>query len=89
MTKFEDLIDKKCKEYGSKFDDSELATQFIPYYNNGKRIKVLDYGTVVSGTVGVTTGWKPVFILIRTSRSLGSSYTLSSKNEIIGEVKRK
>ncbi len=82
---FSEYIKRKKAEYGNKFDDSDLAKQFIPFYENQKRIKVDMYieGKVVSGTVGVTTGWKPVFLLMRTSRSIGSSYVLSKRDRIV------
>jgi hypothetical protein len=86
---FSDFLKRKKQEYGSKFDPSDLVKDFIPYYENGKRIKVDMYieGKVVSGTVGVTMGWKPAFLLMRTSRSVGSTYILTKKDKIVGEVK--
>jgi len=83
MTRYEDYIRHKQVEYGSKFDSSELAPKFIRYFNSGERIKVGIYGDVLTGTVGVTTGWKPVFLLMRTSRSLGSGDMLREDNQII------
>ena len=80
MTKFEELLERKKQEYGRKFRVSSLDRRFIRYFNSGERIKVTyKYGKtteVKTGTVGVTTGWKPVFLLVLTSRSLGSSYFL-------------
>lgn len=76
MTRFDDYIDRARQLHGSKFDMRDLDKRFIQYYNNGQRIKVTSYGESKSGTVGVTTGWKPVFLLILTSRSHGSSHTL-------------
>jgi len=84
MTKFEDYINRKKREYKSKFNRSSLARQFIPAYNSGRRIRVrFKSGEVLSGTVGVTTGWKPVFLLMLTSRSLGSSWTLNKEDKIV------
>ena len=80
MTKFEELISRKKQECGSKFRVSSLDKRFIRFYNSGERIKVTyKYGNeteIKTGTVGITTGSKPVFLLMLTSRSLGSSYFL-------------
>ena len=84
MSRYEEYILRKKQEYGKKFSTAHLAKKFIPYYNSGERIKVKShYGEVKSGTVGVTTGWKPVFLLMLTSRSLGSSHLLTNKDKII------
>jgi len=80
---FQEFLERKRCEYGSKFDSSDLAPEFIPFYESQQRIKV-DFGDIVlTGTVGVTTGWKPIFLLMRTSRSVGSIYTLSSSDHIL------
>lgn len=83
MRSFQDFLRRKEVEYGSRFDDSALSVKFIPYYESQERIKVNDYGDIISGTVGVTTGWRPSFILIRTVRSMGSSILLSDKTKIL------
>jgi hypothetical protein len=40
------------------------------------------------GTVGVTTGWKPCFLLMLTKRSIGSSHTLSARDSILRTIRR-
>jgi len=86
MTKYENHIAMKKLEYGNKFSAIDLDKRFIKYFNSGQRIKVtFSYGESESGTVGVTTGWKPVFLLIKTTRSLGSS-TFLNKSIIKIEV---
>jgi hypothetical protein len=78
---FEQFIQAKQKQHGAKFDSSELARQFIPFYESGERIEVtFSYGEKKRGTIGVTTGWKPCFLLMLTKRSISSSYTLSAKD---------
>lgn len=73
----------KCKEHGAKFDSSDLNQSFIPYFESGERITV-DFGYETKrGTIGVTTGWKPVFLLVLTKRSLGSSYTIGKDTKVI------
>jgi|BioPla2DNA2_1021312.scaffolds.fasta_scaffold50315_4 uncharacterized protein YydD (DUF2326 family) len=81
-TKYDQYIERKRREYGEKFNPSDLAKQFIPYFNDGKRIKVETCGMTITGTVGVTTGWKPAFLLMRTSRSIGSPCVLSENDKI-------
>ena len=89
MKNYKDYIAKKMDEYGSKFDPVHLAKapQFIPYYENGERIEV-DFGYEKKrGTIGVTTGWEPIFILMLTKRSLGSSYILKGTEMITKVIK--
>ena len=88
MSEYTEMIDRKRREHGEKFSDAELWPQFRPYYRTGERIRVRSAsGYERTGTVGVTTGWRPAFLLIRTSRSLGSSDVLNADDTIIG-VKR-
>lgn len=75
-------------------DRSDLAPAFEPYYESGQRVRV-DFVTLdgtevyetLTGTIGKTTGWKPAYVLMRTSRSLGSPYLLSARDRITA-VKR-
>lgn len=87
MNKYEAYISRQKAKYNDKFSDSGLDSRFIEYYNSGQRIKVLAYGEELTGTVGATTGWIPCFLLMRTSRSIGSMYTLGPNDKIIA-VKR-
>lgn len=88
MRNYKEMIYCKKSEYGDKFSDESLSQKFVPYFESGERIKIrFSHSEVKSGIVNVTTGWVPCFIPIITSRSLGSSYTLSDKDEIIA-VKR-
>jgi hypothetical protein len=79
-TKYDDYITKQRHRYGSEFCDSALDPRFIPYFNNGTRLKVHTLGSDVTGYIGVTTGWRPVFLLMRTIRSHGSIYTLGPQD---------
>jgi hypothetical protein len=98
MLSYRDFINRKRAEYGDKFDSSDLDARFIPFFESGQRIKVdiaglspeneLFYGhTIKTGTVGVTTGWKPCFLLMHSSRSIGSPWTLGSAEKLLA-VKR-
>jgi hypothetical protein len=73
----------KRAEYGDKFDPSDLNPAFIPALESGQRIEVKIYGEIKRGTVGVTTGWKPSFLLMLRSNSRGSSYLLDGDAELI------
>ncbi len=84
MNRYQMFLARKDAEYGIEFDDSNLASKFVPYFNSGKRIKVLTSdGRTLYGTVGVTTGWKPVFLLMRNSNRVGSSDLLSDSDRIV------
>jgi hypothetical protein len=85
---YSDLIRSAKAKWGHKFSDRGLADKFIPYYESGQRIEVdFSYGTIKRGTVGVSTGWVPVFLLILRKDSTGSAWTLSSKDKIVKVIK--
>lgn len=86
--RFQSFIERKRREHGVRFDPSELASAFVPYFESQERVRVrLKYGEEMTGTIGVTTGWRPAFLLMRSSRALGSSVVLSSEASVIA-VKR-
>jgi hypothetical protein len=86
MSNFESYLKRKEREFGSEFDASDLAPQFVEFYNNNARIEV-DLGFEVKrGRIGVTTGWKPCFLLMLTKRSIGSSYTLGKNDKVLRVV---
>jgi hypothetical protein len=87
ISKFESYLFRKQSQWGEEFDPTDLNLQFVPYFESGKRIEV-DFGYEIKrGTVGVTTGWKPTFILLLTKRSIGSAYTLGKDAKFIKEIK--
>lgn len=67
MNNYTAFLNRGKAKYGDKFDSSDLDQYFVKYYESGERIKVkLNMGNEIyyeCGTVSVTTGWKPVFIL--------------------------
>jgi hypothetical protein len=78
---WEEYIQRK-KGMG-KFDPSDLNPEFIPYYESGERITV-DFGYERKrGTIGISTGWKPVFLLMLRRDSVGSSYTIGKNDKVI------
>jgi len=83
MKNYQELIKRKKIQYGSRFDDSDLNKDFILYFENQKRIEV-DFGyDIKRGRIGITTGWKPCFLLMLTTRSLGSSHTINKEDKIV------
>lgn len=83
MTKYEAAIDRRQRIHGEKFSTGSLDPRFVQYYNTGERIRVATCGEVLTGTVGMTTGWAPAFLLMRTRRSIGSMWTLGPKDRIL------
>lgn len=83
MRSYEAYLERKRQEYDKKFDPSDLNSDFVEFYENQNRIEV-DFGYEVKrGRVGVTTGWKPAFLLALTRRSLGSSYILDQSAKLV------
>jgi hypothetical protein len=86
MTKYESFVARGKATWGRKFSQASIAKKFVPAYNYGQRIRVRFHGSdkmVLSGTVGVTTGWKPAFLLMQTKRAIGSPWTLSNRDRIV------
>ena len=84
---YQDYLKRKTIEHGNKFDASALAPQFVPYFHSDVRIRVQDGDRIIAGTVGVTIGWRPAFILMSRSSAHGSSEVLYPEHKIIA-VKR-
>jgi hypothetical protein len=84
---FEDYLTRARAKHGEQFNSSQLAGQFVRYFRTGERIKVRYCDEDITGTVGITTGWKPCFLLMRRSNATGSSYCLSARDTILA-VKR-
>ena len=84
MRSFKQYINRKQRKYGEEFDDSDLSKQFVEYYENERRIEV-DFGNgeIKRGRIGISTGWKPIFLLMLKSNSTGSCYTLTDKCKIL------
>jgi hypothetical protein len=85
---YQALLVRGRAKYGEKFNASNLAPQFKPYYRSGARIKVrttFPSGQTWerTGIVGATTGWRPAFLLVHRSTNLGSSDVLSERDVVI------
>lgn len=86
MSRIEERIQSGKHNWADKFDSSDLHQKFHDAYNRGDkfRIKVkFPYGETVWGYVATTTGWKPVFILMRTRVQRGSHMILCNDCEIL------
>jgi hypothetical protein len=90
MTKYEEYCARKRQQYGARFVPPPTP-EFVRYFNTGERVRVrFGYASEpeeLTGTIGITTGWRPVFLLMRTTRSLGSPWTLSIRDHVVA-VKR-
>jgi hypothetical protein len=78
------------REHGSKWDSSALdaAAQFVPWFGTGQRIRVTrNYSggepETRTGRVSRTTGWRPSFLLMHRSNTIGSSDVLGPEDRII------
>ena len=84
MKSYQEFITRKQREHGEKFDPSDLNPAFIPFYESGKRITVeFFYDETRRGTIGVTTGWKPCFLLMLRRDSRGSSHTIGKNDKVL------
>ena len=80
---FSKLLLRRAEEYPKRFSSENLFEQFIPYYESGERVEVtFSSGEVKRGTVGVTTGWKPCFLLMLRRDSIGSSWILGKNDKV-------
>lgn len=74
---------------GHKLDESNLATKFKEFYESRQRVIVkTPWGETIRGYVGKTTGWRPSYLLVNNTRSLGSNELLTDKYEVVGTVNR-
>jgi hypothetical protein len=88
-----ETIEYKKQSYGKKFSDKSLNKEFIPYFENGARVEVSfrnqagkEY-EVRRGTIGITTGWIPCFLLMLKINSHGSSYTIGKNDKVLRVIK--
>jgi hypothetical protein len=93
MKSYQEFIERKKREHGKKFSEKNINRDFIKYYENGARVEVGYYfkeGAEVEikrGTIGITTGWQPCFLLMLTKRSIGSSYIINENCKILKVIK--
>ena len=93
MASYLDLIERKRRQFGEKFDASELSSVSDTVklmYATQQRCRI-DHGDgyTTDGYIGVTTGWKPCFIHLYNARSLGSSEIIGPDAVVIKIFDRK
>lgn len=82
-TYFAQWLARKQAEHGDKWSAAELWPQFVPYFHSDTRIRVAGSFGTRTGTVGVTTGWKPGFLLMSRTSAHGSSDVLSQDDRVV------
>ena len=82
------VISRRKMEYPGSFDACNLNQSFVHAFESQDRVTVefrTADGTVYEtkrGRIGVTTGWKPCFILMLTTRSIGSMWCIGPNDRI-------
>ena len=89
MSEYIAYLKRQSKKYGDKFDPSNLAPQFAPYLHSWNRVAVDMGDKVRKGYVGVTTGWRPVFLLLHRRNSIGSTNILTLNDKLLEVFPRK
>ncbi len=80
--------DEPCTGTLRVIDRSKLAPQFHHIYGTEARIRVrFAYGEERTGTVGKTTGWRPVYLLMARADSIGSADVLGP-DDVITAIKQ-
>lgn len=83
MTAYDQLLARGVARHGDRFDPGDLAAGFVRYYGTGERVRVTDgHGYTRTGTVGVTTGWRPAFLLMHRRSDVGSSDVLGTGDRV-------
>ena|SRR3990167_5737405 len=63
---------KKCKGTNVLIDYSGLDTRFIYPYENDYRVEVTyKWGDIERGWLGKSTGWRPIWLLVKKTNSCG------------------
>ncbi len=90
MNDYAALMAVKRHSWGERFSEAALAQKFRPFFESGQRIEVRFPGGVIKrGTVGMTTGWMPTFLLMLRRDSTGSSWVLSDDVELLDVVTKR
>lgn len=90
MSAYTDMLVRFEARHGDKFDSSDLDPRFKQFYGTGARIGVRwddDSERIEYGTVSVTTGWRPCFLLMHRSSDHGSGTLLDKHHWTIVKVK--
>jgi len=85
MSEYERHMARRPKYDGEHWTDTaelDAAGQFKPWFH-GPRIKVAGPWGTRFGTVGMTTGWRPAFLLMHRSSDIGSSDLLGPDDHVV------
>ena len=64
--------EEKCEGMLKVIDNSELDERFTPFYKSGERVEVVyKSGEKERFYLGKSTGWKPIYLTIKKSNSMG------------------
>ena len=89
MSIFVEYVNRNQGKLGRSLDLSDIAEQFKDAYESGERIEVATgYGEIKRGTVGLTTGSRPSFLLMHNKRCIGSSTLLSKSDRLLRCIRR-
>lgn len=85
---YADLVDRGRAQHGARFSEASLEPSFVRWYESGDRVRVrhtYPSGSITeaTGTIGATTGWRPAFLLMHSTRSRGSSYVIGPNDAVI------
>jgi hypothetical protein len=83
---YADLVEYFKRQHGDRFDDSELYSQFRPWVGYRGRIEISGEHFANrrrTGYLGVTSGWRPAFMLVSRSNATGSSDLLRRDDHVI------
>ena len=82
---FNNYVERARAQHGDRLDLSELPEKFRPYFRERIRVRAPWGGDrpEKNGVLGVTTGWRPIFILMLRTGAVGSSYTISEAHEFV------
>jgi hypothetical protein len=72
---------------GDRFVPPPGADVLAKYCHEDVRVEIEDRGYITRGFVGITTGWAPAFILLRTRRSKSSWVILGADTKVLKVLK--
>ncbi len=85
----EPLKMERCKGTLRLIDYSELDPRFLDYFESGQRIEITyEWGETERCYVGKSTGYKPIWLLIRKKNSFGGEALMPNKITAIKELQK-
>lgn len=87
--KFRKMVRKKVEMIGPSYSTVNLPLKFVKFWEKGPNVRLkVEQGTnfihTEMGYVAMSTGWVPVFLLVRSTKAKGSSVILSDDDRIVG-----